>query len=239
MCQQVAFMSVMGLWSKSSSLRIEEADVAILKSLTDVDACSSSSSSSSSGGGSDMLPLFYRIIMRNKQTLQKSSFKCISIYNIPGIAQHSNHISRLIDDESFKNELVVFATGVCDPHKLNPQSLTYLSQSSQTAASQASTAPTSYPSSPAFSSLVCLTEKAAQAAQSCWPSAALLPSHSCQILNRRSCSLCATSCCSPSPSCFLWAQLQNLPREAPQQRERLQLCPLVNNAREMLRKCVL
>ena len=185
-----------------------------------------------------MLPLFYRIIMRNKQTLQKSSFKCISIYNIPGIAQHSNHISRLIDDESFKNELVVFATGVCDPHKQNPQSLTYLSQSSQTAASQASTAPTSYPSSPASSSLVCPTEKAAQAAQSCWPSAALLPSRSCQILNRRSCSLCATSCCSPSPSCFLWAQLQNLPREAPQRRERLHLCPLVNNAREMLWKCV-
>jgi hypothetical protein len=49
--------------------------------------------------------------MRNKQAVQKASLKCISILNIPGISQHLNSISRLIDDESFKNELIVFATG--------------------------------------------------------------------------------------------------------------------------------
>jgi len=78
---QVAFMNVMGMWNKASSLRVDDADMAILKSLADVDASSSSSSSSSN----DMLPLFFRIIMRNKQTLQKASFKCISVYNIPGM----------------------------------------------------------------------------------------------------------------------------------------------------------
>ena len=80
---QVAFMNVMGMWTKASSLRVDDADMAILKSLADVDASCSSSSSSSSNN--DMLPLFFRIIMRNKQTLQKASFKCISVYNIPGM----------------------------------------------------------------------------------------------------------------------------------------------------------
>ena len=79
---QVAFMNVMGMWNKASSLRVDDADMAILKSLADVDASSSSSSSSN-----DMLPLFFRIIMRNKQTLQKASFKCISVYNIPGMTR--------------------------------------------------------------------------------------------------------------------------------------------------------
>lgn len=58
-----------------------------------------------------MLPLFYRMIMRNKQTLQKASLKCISIFNVPGITQHMTSINRLIDDETFKNQVVVFATG--------------------------------------------------------------------------------------------------------------------------------
>jgi hypothetical protein len=93
-------MTVMGLWTKSSSLRVEDGDLIILKSLTD-----------GTSGNCDLLPLFYRIIMRNKQTLQKSSLKCISIFNIPGISHHLSSISRLIDDETFKNELVVFATG--------------------------------------------------------------------------------------------------------------------------------
>jgi hypothetical protein len=101
---QVAFMTVMGLWSKSSSLRVEDGDLNILKSLTD--------GVSGSNHSCDLLPLFYRIIMRNKQTLQKSSLKCISIFNIPGISHHLSSISRLIDDETFKNELVVFATGL-------------------------------------------------------------------------------------------------------------------------------
>lgn len=97
-------MSVMGLWSKATSFKIEESDVGDLKSLTEA-------SESSSSIATDLLPLFYRIIMRNKQSLQKVSLKCISIFNIPGIAKHLNSISRLIDDESFKNELIVFATG--------------------------------------------------------------------------------------------------------------------------------
>jgi hypothetical protein len=50
--------------------------------------------------------------MRNKQTLQKASLKCISIFNVPGITQHMTSISRLIDDETFKNQVVVFATGI-------------------------------------------------------------------------------------------------------------------------------
>lgn len=97
-------MSVMGLWSKATSFKIEESDAGDLKSLTEA-------SESSSSIATDLLPLFYRIIMRNKQSLQKVSLKCISIFNIPGISKHLNSISRLIDDESFKNELIVFATG--------------------------------------------------------------------------------------------------------------------------------
>ncbi len=97
-------MSVMGLWSKAASLKVEESDLDVLKSLTEADESSSSI-------GNNMLPLFYRLIMRNKQAVQKASLKCISIFHIPGISQHHNSISRLIDDESFKNELVVFATG--------------------------------------------------------------------------------------------------------------------------------
>jgi hypothetical protein len=103
-------MNVMGLWSKAASLKVEDGDLSLLRSLTEI---------GESGGGSsnscDMLPLFYRIIMRNKQTLQKASLKCISIFNIPGISRHIASISRLIDDETFKSELVIFATG---PHPI-------------------------------------------------------------------------------------------------------------------------
>ena len=108
-------MNVMGQWSRPASMKVEEADVGILRSLTEAGACFGSSSSSSSN---DMFSLFYRIIMRNKQTLQKASLKCISIFNIPGITQHIASINRLIDDETFKNETVVFATGIF-PH--NPE----------------------------------------------------------------------------------------------------------------------
>ena len=94
----------MGLWSKAASFQVEESDVGVLKSLTEAGESSSSITN-------DLLPLFYRIIMRNKQAVQKASLKCISIFYIPGISQHLNSISRLIDDESFKNELIVFATG--------------------------------------------------------------------------------------------------------------------------------
>jgi hypothetical protein len=107
-------MSVMGLWNRCTSLRVEDADLGILRALTEAGSFinGSSSSSSSSSSSNDMLPLFYRIIMRNKQTLQKASLKCISIFNVPGITQHMTSISRLIDDETFKNQVVVFATGL-------------------------------------------------------------------------------------------------------------------------------
>jgi hypothetical protein len=105
-------MNVMGQWSRPASMKVEEVDVGILRSLTEAGACFGSSSSNSN----DMLPLFYRIIMRNKQTLQKASLKCISIFNIPGITQHIASINRLIDDETFKNETVVFATGLFPHH---------------------------------------------------------------------------------------------------------------------------
>jgi hypothetical protein len=114
-CFQVAFMSVMGLWSRTASLKVDDADVVILKALTEAGSffsSSNSSSSSSSSSSNDMLPLFYRIIMRNKQTLQKAALKCITIFNIPGISLHISRINRLIDDETFKNETVVFATGL-------------------------------------------------------------------------------------------------------------------------------
>ena len=100
-------MNVMGLWSKATSLKVEDGDLSLLRSLTEIGDSGSSNN--------DMLPLFYRIIMRNKQTLQKASLKCISIFNIPGISRHIGSISRLIDDETFKSELVIFATG---PHSI-------------------------------------------------------------------------------------------------------------------------
>jgi hypothetical protein len=94
----------MGLWSKTSSFQVNEEDMGILQSLIGDDCVGS-------GSAAHLLPLFYRIIMRNKPSLQKASLKCISVYDLPGITHHLTRINRLLDDDSFKNELVVFATG--------------------------------------------------------------------------------------------------------------------------------